>query len=81
MQTENKIRRYYYKKGRRNSKANLRSINANWGYSFFLAGLGLAVLFFAFILQYGFNNIVVSTIGISSLLLVVIGLIILINND
>ena len=81
MQTDHKIRSYYDKFARKGSKAKSHAINSNWGYCFFLAGAGLGVLFFAFVLQYGFNNIVLSSIGIVSLLLIITGLIILINND
>jgi len=81
MQTDDKVRRYYYKYTKKDSNAKSPSINSNWGYCFFLAGVGLGILFFAFILEYGFNNIVLSSIGIFSLLLVIIGLIILKNND
>jgi hypothetical protein len=80
MQTDNRIRRYYHKYAKKDSNAKSPSINSNWGYCFFLAGAGLGILFFAFILQDGFDNIVLSSLGIFSLSLVTIGLIILINN-
>ena len=82
MQTDDKIRRYYYKytKGGR-SNAKSPSINSNWGYCFLLVGVSFGILFSALMLQDGFNNIVLVSIGIFSLLLVIIGVIILINND
>ena len=80
MQIENKIRRYYYKSARKGSRAKLHSINPNWGYSFLLAGIGMGILFSAFILEVGFNNSVLSSIGVVSLLLVITGIIILVNN-
>jgi hypothetical protein len=81
MQMENKIRRYYYKNARKNNKAKLHSINPHWGYSFLIAGIGLGILFLAFILEVGFNNSVLSSIGVFSLLLVITGIIILVNNN
>ena len=81
MQTDDKIKGYYFKYTKKHRKANSHSINPNWGYSFFLAGAGLGILFFAFILQDGFNSLILSSIGIFSLLLVIAGLIILIKND
>ena len=81
MQIENKIRRYYYKNARKSSKAKLHSINPNWGYSFLIAGVGLGILFLAFILEVGFNNSVLSSIGVVSLLLVVAGVIILVKDN
>ena len=81
MQTDYKIRGYYDKYAKRDSNAKSHSNNSNWGYCFFLAGVGLGILFFPFILKYGFNNVLFSSIGIVSLLFVIIGLIILINSD
>ena len=81
MQTDDKMEGHYFKYTKKHRKANSHSINPNWGYSIFLAGVGLGILFFAFILQAGFNSIILSSIGIFSLLLVITGLIILINND
>ena len=81
MQTDDKIRSYYDKYAKRDTKGKSHAINSNWGYCFFLAGVGLGILFFAFVLQYGFNSILLSSMGIVSLLLIITGLIILINND
>jgi uncharacterized membrane protein len=81
MQTDDKRRSYYYRytKKEKDSRTKSRAITTNWAI-FFLAGAALSVLFFAFMLQDGFNNIVLSSIGIFSLLLVITGLIILVNN-
>jgi hypothetical protein len=82
MQTDDKIRTYYnrYTRKEKNSRVKSRPISSNWGYSFFLLGASVGILFFAFILQDEFNNMVLSSMGIFSLLFVIIGFIILINN-
>jgi len=80
MQTDNKIRSYYYHK-KKSHKPKQHLIHANFGYILLIAGIGLAILFLSFSLSEGFENIIIYTLGIFSLLLVIIGIIILANSD
>jgi hypothetical protein len=66
-------------KKKKDSRTKSQAITTNWAIVF-LAEATLSILFFAFMLQYGFNSIVLLSIMIFSLLLVIIGLIILVNN-
>jgi uncharacterized membrane protein len=81
MGSDDKIRSYYYNYIKKARKQKAHSIHTNWGYWFFLAGTGLGILFIAFAIDYGFGNILLSAIGIFSLILVIVGLIILVKSD
>ena len=81
MQTDNKIRNYYYHYKKRSHKPKQHLIHPNIGYILLIAGIGLAILFLSFSLSEGFENIIMYTIGIFSLLLVIVGIIILANGD
>ena len=81
MKRDDNLRNHYYKYLRKSDKANVRSINSIWGFSFIIAGGGLGILFCAFLLENGFKSVILSVIGIASLLLIIIGLIVLINYE
>jgi uncharacterized membrane protein len=81
MESDGKIRSLYYNYIKKSRKQKAHSLHTNWGYWFFLVGTGLGIFFIAFAMDYGFGNILLSAIGIFSLILVIAGLIILIKSN
>jgi len=79
MKRHDNLRNQYSRYLRKSYKAKIRSVNSVWAFIFLLAGGSLGILFCAFILEDGFESVILSAIGFASLSLAVIGLVLLVK--
>jgi len=71
----------YYRSLRGTDSTKIRSINSVWGIVLISAGAVSGIVFCAFLFQDGFESVVLSALGIASLILVITGFMVLISYE